>query len=399
MPQVRARLREFARREREPAMLTIKIVLACMLSFALAEALDTSDAPVLAPLTALLVVQVTMQETVTMGMERIVSVVAGVVLAVLIAGVVGLTWWSLGLVVGLGVVAGRLLRLGPHLPEVAISAMLVLAVGGARSAAWGRIVETLVGAVVGVLVNLLLAPPVFVQPAGDAIAELAERLARFCRDLADAVERDWSRGTAQAFLNTARELGAAVARADRQLCRAEESAKLNPRGRLARDAEPRLRTTLGALERVQVGLRNVARTLLDRTFFVPEEEQDRPYSPAARAALADVLRTVAVALDNVVEVTAQRSTSPDTVERIVAHLEALEDARHRLANALLVDPHTDPAAWAQNGALLDAVDRLRVELTTALHPPETPWPPPLLADPRRVVSRALRRRRRPSAAP
>jgi hypothetical protein len=45
------------------------------------------------------------------------------------------------------------------------------------------------------------------------------------------------------------------------------------------------------------------------------------------------------------------------------------------------------------------VDRLRVELTTALHPPATPWPPPLLADPRRVVSRALRRRRRPSAAP
>jgi uncharacterized membrane protein YccC len=371
------RMREVVRRRREPEMLAAKTVLAAMVSFALADALHTSDSPVLAPLTALLVVQLTMRETVTHGLERIVSVVAGVLLAVLFASVTGLTWWSLGLVVGVSIVTGRLLRLGPHLLEVPISAMLVLAVGGAENAALGRVVETLVGAVVGVLVNLLVAPPIYLRPASDAIAELAEKLARFSRDLADAVdvEGHWSRRIAQEFLNRARELGAEVARADRQLCRAEESARLNPRGRLARDAEPRLRTTLSALERVQVGLRNITRTLLDRTFFVPEEEQDRAYSRAARAALADVLRTVAEALEDTVEVTAQHSTSPDTVDRIVAHLEALEDARNRLANALLVDPVADPAAWAQNGALLDAVDRLRVERVTALHPPARRWPP------------------------
>src|SRR5439155_6667479 len=141
---------------------------------------------VLAPLTALLVVQLTMYETFAHGRERIVSVVAGVLLAVLFASVTGLTWWSLGIVVAVSIVAGRLLRLGPHLLEVPISAMLVLAVGGAENAALGRVVETLVGAVAGVLVNLLIAPPLYVQPASDAIADLADRMASFAAGLAVA---------------------------------------------------------------------------------------------------------------------------------------------------------------------------------------------------------------------
>ena len=57
-------------------------MLAAVLSYVVAEHLHTSDAPILAPLTALLVVQLTMYETVTHGRERIVSVVAGVLVAV-----------------------------------------------------------------------------------------------------------------------------------------------------------------------------------------------------------------------------------------------------------------------------------------------------------------------------
>jgi Aromatic acid exporter family member 1 len=388
------RLRATVRRRRMPGLATAKTVLAAMLSFAIAAALHTSDSPVLAPLTALLVVQLTMYETVAHGRERIISVVAGVLLAVGFASVTGLTWWSLGLVVGVSIIAGRLLRLGPHLLEVPISAMLVLAVGGSGTAALGRVVETLIGAVVGVLVNLIIAPPVYVQPASEAITELALRLGDYSRDLADAVERaEWSRRKAEDCLTEARRHGEEVARAGERLARAEESARLNPRGRLARDAQPRLRATLDALERAQVSLRNLARALLDRTFFVPEEEQDRPYTPEARTALAIVLRTVATLLCDSVAVTAQHATSPDIDEGIAGHLAELDQARDLLATALVVDAGADRAAWGQYGSLLDTVDRLRVELATALHPPATPWPPPAIAAPREAVRRALRRRR------
>jgi uncharacterized membrane protein YgaE (UPF0421/DUF939 family) len=387
---VRERL---VRRGRPPGFRTAKTVLAAVVAFAVADALHTSSSPVLAPLTALLVVQLTMYETLAHGRERIVSVVAGVLVAVLFASFVGLTWWSLGLVVAVSLVAGRVLRLGPHLLEVPISAMLVLAVGGAERAALGRVEETLLGAVIGVVVNLVIAPPLYIQPASDAIAELAERLGRFSDELAAALRSPWSRDVAQAQLTSARRLSEDVARADRHLTRTEESARLNPRGRQARLLEPRLRSTLDALEHAQVGLRNLARALLDRTYFVPEEEAGAAYPPDARAALADVLEAVAGGLRISAGAPAQAGLAPpaaefdDTVAGLDAH-------RERLAALLLVDPAADPAAWAQHGALLDAVDRLRVEVRSALTPPAALLPTPLADRQRRAVRRAWQATRR-----
>jgi uncharacterized membrane protein YgaE (UPF0421/DUF939 family) len=388
----REELRRVIRRGRPPGLRTAKTVLAAVVAFAVAEALHTSSSPVLAPLTALLVVQLTMYETLAHGRERIVSVVAGVLVAVLFAGFVGLTWWSLGLVVGASIVAGKLLRLGPHLLEVPITAMLVMAVGGAERYALGRVAETLLGAAVGVAVNVLIAPPLYIQPASDAIAELAEGMARYCTDLAAALRGPWSRGVAQAQLTRARRLGQDVARADRHLARTEESARLNPRGRQARQVEPRLRSTLDALEHAQVGLRNLSRALLDRTFFLPEEEAGRAWSPGARESLAGVLEGAAAALGESAGIPRSPAVpGPGEVDDAVG---ALDAARSRLAAELVVDPAADAAAWAQHGALLDAVDRLRVEIRSSLTPPGPPAGRPFAERPRRAVGRAVQAARR-----
>jgi uncharacterized membrane protein YgaE (UPF0421/DUF939 family) len=397
---VRARFRDLVEWESAPGLRTGKTVLACVLSFVIATWLDTSPSPVLAPLTALLVVQLSLYETLAHGWERMLSVVSGVLLAVLFASVTGLTWWSLGLIIGVSLVAGRLLRLGPHLLEVPISAMLVLAVGGAESAALERIVETLIGAAVGVLVNLLIAPPLYIRPAGEAIAELCERMARSCLDSAEALRGEWSREVAAARLEWARALSEQVARADARLARTEESARLNPRGRPVREARPRLRGTLTALEHAQVALRQLTRVLLDRTFFVPETEAAGAWSPTVRDALADLLGAAAVVLRDTAQLTvtpAVREAARGTVD---GHLTDLAEHRDRLAAALLADARVDAAGWSQHGGLLDAVDRLRVELAAALHPAEPAWtPPPLAEQQRRAVREAMHRRlrRRPGA--
>jgi Aromatic acid exporter family member 1 len=388
-------LRRLVHPGRTPGLRTAKTVVAAVLAFALAEALHTSSSPILAPLTALLVVQLTMYETLVAGWERIVSVVAGVLLAALFAGFLGLTWWSLGLIVAVSILAGRILRLGDHLMEVPISAMLILAVGGNEQSAVGRVVETLVGAAVGVAVNLLIAPPLYIQPASDALAELAEHMARYAEELGAALRGSWSRGAAEAELTRARRLRDDVARADRHLLRTERSARLNPRGGQARALEPRLRSTLDALERAQVGLRNLSRAVLDRTFFVPEDEADRPYPPEARAALADVLDAVAVGLRSAAGSPAHAGLPPPGPE-VADAVTTLDRRRDQLAALLLVDPAVDPAAWAQHGALLDAVDRLRVEVRSALSPPAPPaLRAPLAERHRRAVRRALRGARRP----
>ena len=89
-----------------------------MAAFVVAELVGLREPPpLIAALTALLVVQATLASTLVNGVQRVLSVVAGVALAVLLVSVVGLTWWSLGALVAASIVVGQLLRLGPHLVE------------------------------------------------------------------------------------------------------------------------------------------------------------------------------------------------------------------------------------------------------------------------------------------
>src|SRR3954451_2278113 len=160
---------------------TAKTTLAAVVAYAVAVPISGNERPVLAPLTALLVVQLTLYGTLNRGLKRVVAVVVGVLVAVAVSAVVPLTWWSLGLVVGTSIVLARLMRLGDDILEVPISAMLVLAVGGSGTVAEGRVLEALIGAVVGMIVGAVVAPPLYVRPASDAVQSLAGALAETLR--------------------------------------------------------------------------------------------------------------------------------------------------------------------------------------------------------------------------
>jgi len=148
-----------------PGLRTAKTTLAAVVSWELALRLPGTTPPVLAPLTALLVTQITLVETITGSLQRVGSVTAGVLMALLVADLLGLHWWSVGLVMFVSLVLGQILRLGPHRVEVPISALLVLTLGGTPGVARTRVLETLIGAGVGVIVNAVLVPPVYVRPA------------------------------------------------------------------------------------------------------------------------------------------------------------------------------------------------------------------------------------------
>ncbi len=378
------------RRGRRPGLRTAKTTLAAVLSFVAAQQLGTSPEPMLAPLTALLVVQLTMYETVASGLQRVASVLAGVLIAVGVAEYVGLSWWSLGAVVAASLIIGRLLRLGGQLLEVPISAMLVLSVGGTHGAARERVYETLIGAAVGVAVNAVIAAPLYVQPAGDALGELAERMATFLRRLADQLRAGWSREAADRMLDEARRLGDEVARADRALARAEQSVKFNPRGGRARDVQPRLRIGLTGLEHTQVTIRSLCRALLDRTYFVPTEEASTVYDRAIRGALGQVLDAAADALGHASGLTSGTESPGDARIEVEGRLAELLLRRDRLADLLVDETGADRAVWQQHGALLADLDRLRVEVEAAVRPPEQVWHPPSVSErQRRLLRKAV----------
>ncbi len=375
------------RRGRTPGLRTAKVTLAVVAAYLLAEVLHLAEHPIVAPLVALLVVQLTLYQSLVHGLGRVGGVLAGVAVAVLVAHFVGLTWWSLGAVVAGSIVVGKVLRLGPHLFEAPISAMLLLEVGGSGSLGVARVEEAVLGALVGIAVSMLVAPPLYLQPAGAAIGELAERMSRFAAGFGAGILEPWSRHAADHWMGQARAVADEVNRAELTVARAEEAARLNPRGRRGRDAHPRLRATLTALERCHLTLRTLARAVLDRTYFVPAGEQATAYTPAQRAALGDLLATAAGAIKAVAPIAAGGEAADAARLLVEEHLTALDERRTRLARVLAVDPLVDEAAWSQHGSLLAAVDRLRVEIAAAAREVETPTQPeaPLAKQVRRWV--------------
>jgi uncharacterized membrane protein YccC len=336
-----------------------------------AQWLATSSQPLLAPLTALIVVQVTLFSTLTNGLQRVISVVAGVTLAVVFSSVVGLTWWSLGALIAASVVMGQLLRLGPHMVEVPISAMLVLGLGvgveGAESAAAGRIVETLVGAVVGVLVNVMFPPPVQARHAGAAVEKFAAEMAGLLDQVAEGLVTGASREQASAWLEDARRLNRHVPRVDRALVHAEESRRLNLRALGLPESGLGLRGGLEALEHCSVAVRSLCRSILDAIRARPD--QGEGYPDDVRRAFQVLLQGLAAAVRSFggfVRAQVEASGEPEAMALAVA-VRDLGENRERMTEVLLVDPRDDPALWELNSAFLAAVDRVLSELDVEEH--------------------------------
>ncbi|WP_175407312.1 aromatic acid exporter family protein [Streptomyces sp. TRM64462] len=363
---VREPVIKLVRRTTEPvATQTLRSTAAAVISYVVALMfLPPQPAPLTAPLTALLVVQVTLYATLTNGIRRVNSVVAGVLVAIGFSALVGLTWWSLGLTIFAALIVGHLVRVSEYVPEVAISAMLVLGVTQAvGSAAWHRVLETLIGAGVGLLFNLLFAPPVWVQSAGASIEGLAAGMSRMLRAMGDDIAGLGHISVAHAAgrLHEARRLDHAIVEVDASLRQAEESLRFNPRVRQGLLARVVLRTGLDTLEICAVVLRVLSRTLTDLAKF----RTDEPLFPADVAAgLKELFGHMAGALESFARlITTQVAANAEEAEtRLTEALAAGRAIRDRVADLLLEDVQEHPRQWQLHGALLAEIDRVLDEL-------------------------------------
>lgn len=354
---------EVIRRRNEPVVVqTVRSAGAATIAYLAALWLSGNERPLLAPLTAILVVQVTLYATLTAGLRRVVSVIGGVLTAALFAALVGFSWWSLGTLILACLILGRLLRVQQFVPEVAISGMLVLGLGSVSATGVGRVVETLIGAAVGVLVIVVFAPPVFVQPAGGAIAALARRLSRLLRRVGRELREGATLKQAAAWLQEAREIDHEIMRVDDELTRAEESLRLNPRAVWALHLGMVLRSGLETLEHCAVTLRGLCRSLTDLS-----QEQTRTtslYGSELASSLNALLNRLADGVDSFGRMLAAEVSAG--AERAEAELaDALTEARalrEWIAELLLAETRRDPETWELHGALLANVDRLLNEL-------------------------------------
>lgn len=336
---------------------------AATLAYVVALRLSSEPAPLTAPLTALLVVQVTLYATITTGVRRVNSVVAGVVIAIGFSTLVGLTWWSLALIILASLAVGHLVRVSEFVPEVAISAMLVLGVTQVGTTAWARVLETLIGAVVGLTVNVVFAPPVWVGPAGESIEDLARRMRQLMLRVGEQAAGRTPVAQATARLYEARRLDHDISRVDAALRQAEDSLKLNPRVRDGLLHRIVLRTGLDTLEICTVVLRVIARTLAD---LAKERDPEPLFEAGIGAMLERLLSEIGDAVVSFgVLVTTQVSSNAESAEaRFAEELGTAGATRDKLAQLLLEEVQRGTRQWHFHGAVLTEVDRILDELDT-----------------------------------
>ena len=343
-------------------MRALRLTGAAVAAYIVAGLLLGDTVPVIAALTALLVVEVTLFDIVTSGVQRVVSVVAGVLLAVGFSSLVGISWWSLGVLVAVSIVVGQLLRLGPHLVEVPISAMLVLAVGGEETVASDRIIETLIGAAVGVAVNIVFPPRIRADTAARAVGAFADETAALLQAAADDLIDGITIEEATGWLEESRRLSRHVPRIDRALAQAEQSRRLNPRALAQRDTTAVLRGGLESLEHSSVAVRSMFRSIADGVRDHPPPEDDT--SQAVRGAFATLLGELADAVRSYGDLVRAEVADTTTLAETAATtaLDALREARARVIELRLVEHREDLATWELNDAVLETVERVLAEL-------------------------------------
>jgi hypothetical protein len=378
------------RHRAQPMAVTVaRLAGTAVFAYLVALPLPVTPRPVLAPLTALLVAQVSLYQTLRSAVQRVAAVVAGVLLAVGLSALVGFTWWSLGITIVVALFIGYALRLGDAILEVPISAMLILSVTAAKTAATGRILETLIGAAAGLAAGFVLAPP-RVQPAADAVGDLCRTMADLLDQMAAGLRDGSVAEHIDDWLRRGRALGGEIERVDDALREAEDSIRLNPRGVRMLGAPVSLRARLETLEHAAITVRMFARALADSIRLA--EGNNPVEDPEVRDRLAGALAELAVAIRIYGGLAA---SGPSTQEHLRAELErypaAAQDQQDRLSQLLGTDPAARPVGWPLRGELISQLDRLRGELRAA---GETTSPPPRRSRSWRRPLQAGRRQRR-----
>jgi hypothetical protein len=360
--------------ERDTLRKLLKSTLAAVLSWQVMDWFG-SPRPVLAALGAILVVQVTVRASLARSIQLTVGVIVGLAAAVVLGSLLGLHWWSIGLVVLASLILGELLRLGPFSSQCAISALLALSLGSGYGLT--RALDTSVGALIGVLVNVAIAPPSLLQEGSRRLRGIGEDLGSLLADIGAGLRAHLpDPGAIGRWLERSRDIAGDVRRAVAALEQGEESLQYNPLAREAHADLARLSEARLALDHVTVQVRGIARSLLDldAAALARDDPDARAGIDAALGGLGDLLVHAGGSVsafgrlqetpdshsdrEHAVSEHAAAMTARDAASDLLRRIEMLHHDRDRLLSSILVDAErllheVDPAGGSHVAALRD----------------------------------------------
>ncbi|MGW6025286.1 FUSC family protein [Streptomyces sp. NPDC055214] len=313
------------------------------------------DAPMalMAPWTALFLVQNTIYRSLRSGVQQFTVVIAGTLIAAGAGALLDNTMLAMAVALPLTVLLGNYARFGTQGVYAPTAALFVLGYGSYSGVEIGhRLLETLLGAVIGIGVNALVLPPVHQR----SVQHLRGRLPRDCAELLDdaarGVRETYDKARADAWYSRAQSLTDMVT--DLRTARrwSDESYRFNPFRRMRR-AVPQVHSSEWdfAWDRLTEHVRITMRTL-------SEDARDLSERPRLPADVPEILSSFLAAAADVCACDDRGSSA----------LDAAREAHGRLTS-LLADTTHEEATPVLGGVVADT-QRLLHDLETVTGPLE-----------------------------
>ena len=243
----------------------LKTAFATVVAWVLAAQVFNLEQAYLAPWAALLTVQATVFGTVRSGVRQAGASVLGILVAFAAGQLFGLSAFSVGAAILVGLVVGSVGPLRDERATAAATALIVLTNGYSDNGGvlGARLLDTGVGIAVGLLVNLLVWPPLRDRSAASQIEAVAEAIGRVLTEIATRLSSECGPADVDDWIAKTNALDRAIDRAWTVLAQARESGRLNPRRATARRmrAAESFDDILGRLGQAVAETRSLARTI------------------------------------------------------------------------------------------------------------------------------------------
>ncbi|MQY39958.1 hypothetical protein SRB17_79870 [Streptomyces sp. RB17] len=344
----------------------VKSLMAALLAWAVVAPWAPGGRPYLAVATALIMANATtVYRSVTKAVQSVVARLAGLILALVAAWLMGSTAGSVAAIAVIAVVVGPRRAVDDRLQ---IASTAVVALAATTAAPVGSLVspavQTLTGAVVGIVVNALVLPPLYLDESDSAVRGLARAMGTLLREMGAGLAEQQLAARAHTWLHQARDLEKHLMDAEEQVRQADESLRWNTRCIAhARRKDVTYGQAFRALRGVFLQVRGIARTLADNAH---DDHVDHHLGQQFLDRYAETLELAGVAVEGFVEPRPATGT-PDTAarERLRGAIDGALTWHETMTDLIGRGTLTKPGAWYVYGSLMTDVERLLLDLDHA----------------------------------
>ncbi|NEA68081.1 aromatic acid exporter family protein [Streptomyces sp. SID12488] len=353
-------------RERDLMVQVGKAALAACVAWAVAGWWLQAPMAFVAPWVAVVLVESTVYRSLAHGLQQVAAIAVGTVVATCVALVLPSTMVAMVVVLPAVLLLAQWRRLGSQGIYAATGALFVLTNGEVSLATSGaRVAEAVFGAVVGITVNALIRPPVYLRDTRAALTDAAREAQEILEAVADGLDDgEWDTHAAGEWHERALRLGHLVDQARSAIGWSRESLRGNHRRRGTTEAVcppgKAYDDALAVLDHVAVHTAGVTRTVLE---IVSDDGKAARPGPRIAGPYADFLRHTARAI-NLYGQTRLAGTDTEqpadgALREAVEELHrSLDELHRRLPGAVAGDSD----ALATHGALLAQARRLAGQL-------------------------------------